>query len=406
MGLVSGLMVHQVKFVHHDGFTGYRFSADHPLSPLRIQLTKELLEGMRVLEAGDIYQGSLAGDELLSLAHDLDYIRAVREAGGEGPHGDRASGNPGSFNLRDFGLGSEDNPVFPGMYTAARTIVGATVDAARLVWEGEARHALNLAGGMHHARRRAASGFCIFNDAAVTIAYLVKKYGARVAYIDTDAHHGDGVQWLFYDNPDVLTISFHESGRFLFPGTGGPEETGTGSGYGFSVNVPLEPYTDDDSWLEVFQLVVEPLLSEYEPDIIISQNGCDGHYLDPLTHLRATLRTYREIPVAVHTLAHEFCAGRWVAVGGGGYDVWRVVPRAWGWLWSTMSGRHLPRTLPEEWRERWAGESPVELPWLTEEEPPEKVARQEEIAAANRRVAGQVLDKALAVIRNRHYLGI
>ncbi|KKM08964.1 histone deacetylase [Clostridiales bacterium PH28_bin88] len=341
-------------------FMHYGFGDEHPFNPLRLRLWWDLLQSMGLVGDADTVIPRTATREELVTVHDGAYLAAVEAAGEAG----RAV--PG---VERYDLGTEDNPVFPGMHKASALVVGATLTAVEEVMEGRADHALNIAGGLHHARRDRASGFCIYNDAAVAIAYLQRRYGARVAYVDTDAHHGDGVQWAFYDDSDVLTVSFHETGRYLFPGTGGVQEVGTGEGYGYSVNIPLEAFTEDDSWIEALNKVLPAALRAFKPDIIISQHGCDGHRLDPLTHLAATTRTYKYIPELIHRLAHEVSGGRWVAVGGGGYDIWRVVPRAWALLWGEMAGRVLPREIPASWRERWQGLSPVTLPRYLEDEP-------------------------------------
>jgi acetoin utilization protein AcuC len=199
----------------------------------------------------------------------------------------------------------------------------------------------------------------------------------------------------------VLTISMHESGRYLFPGTGGVEERGRDGGVGYSVNVPLEPYTDDGSWISCFEAVVPEALRAFEPDLILSQNGCDGHALDPLTHLSATTRLYEHIPHRVHDLAHELCEGRWVATGGGGYDIWRVVPRAWTALWATVSHQELPEKIPEAWLALRGAQSPVELSRLMRDDPSDYplAERAAEIASRNRRTTEQVLEKVLPLIR-------
>jgi acetoin utilization protein AcuC len=274
--------------------------------------------------------------------------------------------------------------------------------AARLVMDGEAEHALCISGGLHHALKWKASGFCIYNDAAVAIARLKEEHpGIRIAYLDTDVHHGDGVQWMFYDDPDVLTLSTHESGRYLFPGTGGIKELGGKEGHGYSVNLPLEPFTQDDSFIECFEVVVPEVLRAFGPDLILSQNGCDAHDLDPLAHLSVTTRVYEHVPRRVHELAHELCEGRWVAVGGGGYDIWRVVPRAWTALWATLSHQELPDKMPEDWLEKWGENSPVELPRLVRDDPEyyPPIERAEEIAGRNRRTVEELLEKAIPLIR-------
>jgi acetoin utilization protein AcuC len=276
------------------------------------------------------------------------------------------------------------------------------LESCRLVMRGDAAHAMCITGGLHHALRSRASGFCVYNDAGVAIARLKEEYpGIRVAYVDTDAHHGDGVQWIFYDDPDVLTVSMHESGRYLFPGTGGIEEWGRDGGVGYSVNVPLEPYTDDESWISCFEAAVPEVLRTFGPDLILSQNGCDGHALDPLTHLCATTRLYEHVPRRIHDLAHELCEGRWVATGGGGYDIWRVVPRAWTTLWTVVSHQELPERVAEDWLMVRGQKSPVELPVLMRDDPADypPLDRAAQIADHNQRTTWALLEKVLPFIQ-------
>jgi acetoin utilization protein AcuC len=263
-----------------------------------------------------------ATDEELLLAHAPEYVRAVRRAEPD----------------LHYGLGTEDVPVVPGMHDAAARIVGATLVAAEQVMSGAATRAFSMAGGLHHAHRMQAAGFCVYNDLAVAIRYMQQRYGARVMYIDYDAHHGDGVQWIFYRDPEVLTVSYHESGAFLFPGTGFIDEIGEGEGYGYSVNVPLDPHTEDESYIHVFDELVPQLAEAFQPDVIVLQNGCDAHYLDPLTHLRCTTRTFDAVLRTVCGLADTFCRGRILATGGGGYAIEEVVPRAWALVWSRLRG--------------------------------------------------------------------
>src|SRR5688500_11746982 len=267
---------------------------------------------------------------------------------------------------------------------------------------GDATHAMCITGGLHHALRSRASGFCVYNDAGVAVARLKEEYpGIRVAYVDTDAHHGDGVQWMFYDDPEVLTVSVHESGRYLFPGTGGIDERGRNGGTGYSINVPLEPFTDDGSWISCFESVVPEALRAFEPDLILSQNGCDGHTLDPLSHLSATIDLYEYIPRRVHELAHELCDGRWVATGGGGYDLWRVVPRAWTALWAAVSHQELPERVPEDWLAVRGAQSPVELPPFTRDDPADypTTAHTPLITTRNRRTTEELLERVVPLIR-------
>ncbi len=378
--------------VHDRALEAYGFGGDHPFNPLRIRLTLELCEALGLFEGYDFAAPEPAAEKDLLTVHSLTYIRLVQQAG---------MGLAAPAKLLHYGIGSSDNPVIPHVHEAGSLVVGAVLEGCRRVIGGEAEHAMCISGGLHHALRSRASGFCFYNDAGVAIACLKKEYpGIRIAYVDTDAHHGDGVQWMFYDDPQVLTVSMHESGRYLFPGTGGVEEKGRGDGVGYSVNVPLEPFTDDGSWIQCFESVVPEVLGAFGPDLILSQNGCDGHKLDPLTHLSATIRLYEHVPNRIHDLAHELCGGRWVATGGGGYDIWRVVPRAWTALWAAVSHQELPEKAPEDWLAKWGEQSPAKLPHLIRDDPldypPSRRAQQ--IADANRRTAEAVLEQTLRLI--------
>jgi acetoin utilization protein AcuC len=379
--------------VHDDALESYGFGGDHPFNPLRLRLTLELCRDLGLLEGYPLTPSKPATDEDLTTVHNLTYVRMVQQAG---------RGAARLSRLLHYGLGSGDNPVFPDMHEACARVVGGVLESCRLVMGGDAAHAMCISGGLHHALRSQASGFCVYNDAGVAIASLKEERpGIRIAYVDTDAHHGDGVQWMFFEDPDVLTVSIHESGRYLFPGTGDVQEKGMGEGKGYSVNVPLQPYTDDDSFISTFEAVVPEALRAFEPDLILSQNGCDAHKLDPLTHLSATTRLYEHVPAAIHDLAHELCEGRWVATGGGGYDIWRVVPRAWSALWAAVSHQDLPVEMPENWLERWGKKSPVSLPHQVRDDPADYPAgpRTDEISARNRRTAEEVLEKVLPLIR-------
>lgn len=383
--------------VHDRALESYGFGEDHPFNPLRIRLTLELCESLGLFEGVEFVGAEPASEEDLLTVHSLTYVRGVQEASGGG-----ALDPVRAAELMRYGIGTPDNPVVPGLHEAGAHVVGAVIRASRIVMAGEAEHAMCVSGGLHHALRSRASGFCFYNDAGAAIARLKEEHpGIRVAYVDTDAHHGDGVQWMFYDDPEVLTVSMHESGRYLFPGTGGVGERGRNGGEGYSVNVPLEPFTGDESWIECFEEVVPAALAAFGPDIIISQNGCDGHRLDPLTHLAATTRLYEHIPRRMHELAHELCGGRWVATGGGGYDWWRVVPRAWTALWAVVSHAEIPEKLSEDWISRWQRECPVDLPRLmhdlAEDYPPGP--RDSSIADRNRHTVEELMEKVLPFIR-------
>lgn len=328
----------------------YRFRPGHPLNPLRLELTMTLIEQSDLLWPGALRSPRSASRAELSWIHRPDYIDAV----------ERLS-RAGSGWAWTYGLGDGDNPVFAGMHEAAALVAGTSLRAARDILSGDVTCAVHLAGGLHHSMPGRASGFCIYNDAALAICCF-RRQGLRVAYVDLDAHHGDGVEAIFQDDPDVLTISLHESGRYLFPGTGDASERGRGAGYGYSVNVPLHPGTGDESWWACFESVVPRLLRAYRPDVLVSQHGCDAHRLDPLSHLMLTSRPLVEAARVLRRMAEELCGGRWLVLGGGGYDIWRVVPTVWAQVWAIAAGLPLPTRVPEGWRSRWRAQSPVPLP--------------------------------------------
>lgn len=376
-------------------YAAYRFNDEHPFKPLRLRLTVELIEACGLIDgAHHIVPPRPATEAELATVHSAPYLAAVRAAG---------RGELDAATAARFGLGTDDVPVFPDMYEAAALVVGGSLRAADLVMAGAVDHAFNIGGGLHHAGRAQASGFCVFNDIAVACRWLVDRHGARVLYVDNDAHHGDGVQDLFYDTDAVLTVSFHETGRYLFPGTGAVTERGRRAGYGYAVNVPLDAFTDDDSWLAGFADLIPALARAYRPDVIVMQNGCDGHALDPLTDLRATTRTVERAARIVHDLAHELCGGRLIALGGGGYDIWRVTPRAWTLVWAALGDQAVPELVPESWLARWAPESPVPLP-RTMRDPPNlcpPIPRQGAVAATNAAVYARVREVGLPLLQSR-----
>jgi acetoin utilization protein AcuC len=322
--------------------TEYDFGPAHPMSPLRVDLTMRLAEELGVLDGLRQVPAPMASDDLLATVHDVEFIEAVKRAGT----------TPGVYDER-HGLGTDDNPTFPGMHQATAHIVGASVEAFRQVWSGESQHAANITGGLHHAMRDRASGFCIYNDVAIGIQSLLDQGAERVAYVDVDVHHGDGVERIFWDDPRVLTISLHETGQMLFPGTGFPTDLGGPEALGTAVNVALPPGTGDAGWLRAFHAVVPPLVREFAPELLVTQHGCDSHVEDPLAHLMLSVDGQRAGYLALHELAHEVCDGRWVATGGGGYALVEVVPRAWTHLLAIVSGVPLdPETeTPPGWRD-------------------------------------------------------
>jgi acetoin utilization protein AcuC len=305
----------------------YNFGPDHPLAPIRVELAMRLAQDLGIISGENLFGPVIpATNEQLLRAHSADYIAAVIAAGANPPRAELG-----------FGLGTSDNPVFAGMHEASARVSGATLMAANAVWNGEAKHAVNLAGGLHHAQRASASGFCIYNDIAVAIYDLLEQGAQRIAYIDIDAHHGDGVANIFYDDPRVLTISIHESPATLFPRTGWPHETGGTNAPGSCVNVALPAGTGDQGWLRAFVSTVPQIIDVFSPEIIVSQNGADSHIHDPLTHLALSVDGQRYAYELIHQLAHGH-GGKLVAVGGGGYDVADAVPRSWANLLAVVTG--------------------------------------------------------------------
>jgi acetoin utilization protein AcuC len=321
--------------------TEYDFGPSHPMSPVRVDLTMRLARDLGVLDHLRVVPAPMAGDDLIATVHDAALIDAVQRAGKD-PYGFEP----------ELGLGSDDNPVFTDMHHAAAHVVGATAEAFRQVWSGESLHSASICGGLHHAMPDRSSGFCIYNDVAVGVRWLLANGAQKVAYVDVDVHHGDGVERIFYDDPRVLTISLHETGQALFPGTGFPQDHGGPGAEGSAVNVALPPGTSDGGWLRAFHAVVPPLLREFAPDVLVTQHGCDSHRDDPLADLMLSVDGQRASYLALHDLAHEVCDGRWVVTGGGGYALVDVVPRAWTHLLAVLAGRPLDPTTPtpDSWR--------------------------------------------------------
>lgn len=385
-------MSKNVCYVYSEHFVDYKFNDEHPFNQLRVELTTDLLKSAGALDNNHIIEARIASDEEIALFHDEKYIKAVK-LGGQGKLPENVAIN--------HGLGSEDTPMFLNMHEASALLVGGTLTAVDQVLEGKVDHALSLGGGLHHGFRGKASGFCIYNDSAIAIKYIQQKYGLKVMYVDTDAHHGDGVQWAFYDDPNVCTFSIHETGKYLFPGTGNINERGAGKGYGYTFNIPVDAFTEDDSWLDSYKTAFKEIAEYFKPDIILTQNGVDSHYFDPLTHLSTTIRTYKEIPKVAHEIAHQYCNGKWIAVGGGGYDIWRVVPRAWSMIWLEMNGildEVANGALPQAWIDRWSNKSPVLLPtsWDDPKNLYPPIPRRQEITEKN----AHTVTNALYSIRN------
>ncbi len=339
-----------------DRLTGYDFGPGHPMAPVRLKLTMELARafGLGGQDGVAIVVPAMATDAELEFVHDPTYISLVRLASDPA----RVSrGGPAAQDMTErallmHGLGTADDPVFAGMHEAAAMVAGATLAAAQAVWTQAAEHGVSIAGGLHHAMARNASGFCIYNDPAIAIAWLLRQGAERIAYVDVDVHHGDGVQAAFWNDPRVLTISLHEHPDTLFPGTGRAAEIGGPDAQGSAVNVALPAGTRDAGWLRAFDAVVPPLLREFRPQLLVSQHGCDTHWSDPLASLGLTIDGQRAAHAALHALAHEVADGRWLFTGGGGYEHVEVVPRTWTHLLFEGAGRPLDpaSATPESWR--------------------------------------------------------
>lgn len=328
-------MSRAVGLVWDDALRAYDFGPGHPLAPIRVQLAMRLATDFGLLDSVQVLSPVAATPEEIASVHTADYVDAVR----------MASMDPGAIDVHR-GIGTPDDPAFAGMHEAASLVAGATLAAARAVDSGLVDHAVNIAGGLHHAMPDRAAGFCIYNDIAIAIAWLLEQGWERIAYIDVDVHHGDGVQATFFDDPRVMTISIHESPMTLFPGTGFPEEIGGPGALGTAINIALPAGTGDQGWLRAFHAVVPEALEAFAPQIIVSQHGCDSHIDDPLAHLALTIDGQRMSYAAIHRWAHRFCEGRWIAVGGGGYEWVDVVPRAWTHLIAEAAGVPIdPETL-------------------------------------------------------------
>ena len=337
-------MTGAMTFVWDDNLREYNFGPGHPLSPIRTALAYRLIKYCGLLDLPNVTivdHVDVATDEDLLRVHDAEFVDAVK----------RASAGSVSSDL-EHGLGTGDVPIFAGMHEASARVAGATLAAVQAVHSGAALHAVSIAGGLHHAMPNGASGFCVYNDVGVGIAWLLEQGAQRVAYVDVDVHHGDGVQEIFYDDPRVMTVSIHESGRTLFPGTGRASDIGGPNALGSAINIPLPAGTDDDGWLRAFDAVVPDVVRAFRPQYLVTQQGCDTHRDDPLAHLRLTIEGQRASYLRLHDLAHELCDGRWIALGGGGYDLLDVVPRAWTHLAAIAAGAPIdPRApVPEDYR--------------------------------------------------------
>lgn len=312
-----------VYVVWDEAVTGYNFGPSHPMHPLRLDLTAKLAMDFGLFDAENVHVHEVneIEEDTLANLHDADFIAAVKAIGGGASLSDE--------DAKKYGIGTEDVPGFENMHTASAMLFQGSLDSARAIISGDYRHAVNFTGGMHHAMKDHASGFCVYNDIAGAITEFLNAGYERIAYIDLDAHHGDGVEKFFWDDPRVLTVSIHESGKFLFPGSGFPADIGGLRAAASAANIALPPRTLDEDWLRAFDATIPAIVGGFEPQVIVSQHGCDGHRSDPLTHMRLSVDAMRVATEWVRDLAAEHTDGRWLATGGGGYSIIDVVPRAW-----------------------------------------------------------------------------
>ena len=331
----------KTAFIYTDEFFKFDYGPTHPLKTSRLNLAYELIRAHGLLSMPNVryVEARKAEDEELLLFHSKEYIEVLKAVnpGVELPH------------AYFYGLGSEDNPVFKGVFDWSRLVTGASLQAASLVDQGEVDIAFNISGGLHHAMSARAAGFCYVNDIVIAILSLVKK-GRRVAYIDIDAHHGDGVQAAFYNTDKVLTISIHETGEVLFPGTGFENETGRGKGEGYSVNIPMPPYSDEELFIHAFNEIVPPLINKFRPDVVVTQLGVDSFSSDPLAHLNYTNNGFCEVVKKIKEISPK-----WVALGGGGYDFVNLA-KAWTLAWAIMNDVEIPDDIPEDFLKKYSYE--------------------------------------------------
>jgi acetoin utilization protein AcuC len=365
-------------FLYSPQTLSYDLGQHHPFKSIRPEAVKHLLECFGLdLRAESFSPASL--EDILS-THSRGYVTRVL----------RASRGDDVPDALEYGIGTSDTPIFAGMHEATASVCGGTLEAARRIASGCATKVLGLAGGLHHAQYSMGGGFCVYNDLSIAIRHL-QAQGLRVAYIDIDAHHGDGVQWLHYEENSVLTISLHETGRYLYPGTGYTYELGRGIGLGYSLNVPLEPYTQDQSYLEALERVLEPALRWFAPDVIVLQGGADSHQFDPLADLCLTAQGYRAAYDLIVQLAADVCGGRILATGGGGYATLHAVPRVWAQLYASLEGIRLPEDIPSAWLEQWQAQSSEILPEQMSDTPV-PIPRQAQIEAQNAKTVTELLE--------------
>ncbi|WP_238100976.1 acetoin utilization protein AcuC [Staphylococcus massiliensis] len=378
------LTINKTGYVYATSLLQYRFHDKHPFNQMRLKLTTELLLETGHLNTSHIITPRIATDDELALIHKYDYIEAIK----------RGSRGILAFDEAEkYGLGSDDTSQFKDMHEHSARIVGGALSLVDAIMNGEIKNGCHLGGGLHHSLPGRANGFCIYNDIAVAAKYLETKFSQRVLVIDTDAHHGDGTQWSFYTDEKVLNYSIHETGKFLFPGSGHYTERGKDKGFGYSINLPLEPYTEDESFMEVFKSTLHNVAASFKPDIILSVHGSDIHYSDPLTHLHCTLDTLYHIPYVIKELADTYTDGKVIMFGGGGYNIWRVVPRTWSHVFLSLIDEPIQHgLLPPRWVHKWHHYCKTDMPTVWEDERLDyhEIPRKHIISEKNRKTASTI----------------
>ena len=368
------------KIIYHPKYSLYNLGSEHPFSPQRAQMLIELLQEWNVYKE-PLSPTSISQEALLNI-HDKDYIEAV----------EKVSKKINVKDIEKYNLGTADNPIVEEMAEGARYQVGGTVLGAKLLLENKAKKVITLGGGFHHAHYNSAAGFCVYNDLAAAIKQMTNN-GRHVAYLDIDVHHGDGVQEMFYSDENVMTISIHESGEFLFPGSGWVHELGKGGGRSLKLNVPLEPFSEGDSYLMTLEKVVKPALSFFRPHALIVQAGADAHYSDPLADNLLTTFDYQKIFNEIINLTDTFCNGNVLFTFGGGYSP-TATPRVWALLYLIVNKMEIPEFLPESWRNKWEKILNQPIPKTLHDSLPafEKIPRKEEILNTNKDTITRLMD--------------
>jgi acetoin utilization protein AcuC len=375
----------RARIVDPSTLTPYGMGSGHPFGKDRLVPFRALLDRLGWMPESEVLRTPPASDDELATAHERDYIAAQKALSAD-PIPDEAL-----ERAPLFGMGTSDNPIVPGLHAAAAAATGATLACVRAVLDGICEHAFNPAGGLHHALPAAASGFCVYNDLVVAIREARRRGLERVLYVDFDVHHGDGVERAFADDPSVMTISFHETPEVRWPGTGWVHEIGRRAATGTKLNVPLASGTGDASWLAAVEAVLVPQARRFRPDLIVSQHGCDPHREDPLADLELTTGALLEAARITHRLAHELCASRWVATGGGGYRPLHVIPRAWAMVWAVMSGRVVPEKVDPGWLAELTPRADGTLP-ATFLDPPCENPREAQAARINAAMLGRLTE--------------